>query len=549
MAYGCGDGVAFGRARPRAGFVVLGLTALLALAAAPVAGADVPTIQVRPTVETAPVPNVGDAADDPAIWIHPTDPSLSTIIGTDKTLDGGLGVYDLSGQQLSFFADGRLNNVDVRYNFPLGGARVSLVGATNRSPGQLARMDFFSVDPATRLLTKVGSVQTSPAIKTARGFSFYVSPVSGKYYAFVSDIGNTDQYELSGTSGSVRGTLVRQFTLPNPTEGLVADDELGRIYVAEENIGGIWRYGAEPGDGSTGVKIDGTTETGGTIAQDVKGLALYSGANRSGYLIATSQGGNSFHLYNRGDNAKVGVFKIVDGGVDGVTGTDGIDVTNFGLGSAFPAGLFVAQDTANGGGGNQNFKIVPWQSIANGFMAPLLIDSTWDPRLIGAPGGGALTPPSSGTSGSGLAAPAVTSSATGIVAPVATPPPPPPLPPASDVTAPVAVLSGSRLQRLAPTISARVVCPDEPCRASATGSVRVPRVGAVRARTYTLEVVTRSIAQGTTQRFRPRVSAAARRAIRRALRAGRQVIVRFTVTVADTTGNKQTLTRLINVRR
>lgn len=36
--------------------------------------------------------------DDPAIWIHPTDPSKSLIVGTDKEVGGGLYVYDLSGK-------------------------------------------------------------------------------------------------------------------------------------------------------------------------------------------------------------------------------------------------------------------------------------------------------------------------------------------------------------------------------------------------------------------------------------------------------------------
>jgi 3-phytase len=39
---------------------------------------------VRPTAETEPVETGGDAADDPAIWIDPTDPSRSVIIGTQK---------------------------------------------------------------------------------------------------------------------------------------------------------------------------------------------------------------------------------------------------------------------------------------------------------------------------------------------------------------------------------------------------------------------------------------------------------------------------------
>src|SRR5262245_15075297 len=77
--------------------------------------------QVTATVETVPVPNGGDAADDPALWIHPTNPSLSLVIGTDKTAAGGLAAYNLNGTQQQFVTAGALNNVDLRYNFMLGG--------------------------------------------------------------------------------------------------------------------------------------------------------------------------------------------------------------------------------------------------------------------------------------------------------------------------------------------------------------------------------------------------------------------------------------------
>ena len=36
--------------------------------------------------------------DDPAIWLHPTDPAQSLIIGTDKDENGGLYVFDLNGK-------------------------------------------------------------------------------------------------------------------------------------------------------------------------------------------------------------------------------------------------------------------------------------------------------------------------------------------------------------------------------------------------------------------------------------------------------------------
>src|SRR5210317_39521 len=91
----------------RAALMCLGLFLCLWLSLPLVAAA-----QVTATLETEPVPSGGDAADDPAIWIHPTDPGLSTIIGTDKR--GGLAVYALDGTELQYIPAGRLNNVDLR---------------------------------------------------------------------------------------------------------------------------------------------------------------------------------------------------------------------------------------------------------------------------------------------------------------------------------------------------------------------------------------------------------------------------------------------------
>ncbi|WP_306926939.1 phytase [Arthrobacter globiformis] len=350
--------------------------------AAPVASAAVG--QVSATVETAPIHGTGDAADDPAIWIHPTDPSKSTIIGTDKSTDGhGLVVYDLSGRELFYYPDGRMNNVDVRYNFPLGGSRVGLVGASNR----VRSLDFYKVNEADRSLTKVGSFAPTANIATPRGFSFYHSPDTGKYYVYVTDVGKVEQWELDGSTGSVTGRLVRSWTVSGPahTEGLVADDEMKRLYIAQEDIGGIWRYGAEPGDSTTGTKVVSTTEVGGDIVQDIKGISIYYGSGGAGYLLAASQGSNRFHVYARDDNRPLGAFAIPAGnGIDAVTGMDGIDVTNFGVGAPFPQGFFVTQDTANDGGQRQNFKAVPWQSIAAAYTPALLVDAAYDPRKIGA---------------------------------------------------------------------------------------------------------------------------------------------------------------------
>ena len=86
---------------------------------------------VRPIVETMPMAHAGDAADDPAIWHNPRDPKASLIIGTDK--QGGLHVYDMAGQSLQFVPDGKMNNVDLREGFRLGGRPVTLVTASDRT--------------------------------------------------------------------------------------------------------------------------------------------------------------------------------------------------------------------------------------------------------------------------------------------------------------------------------------------------------------------------------------------------------------------------------
>ncbi len=108
---------------------------------------------------------------------------------------------------------------------------------------------------------------------------------------------------------------------------------------------------------------------GDNLTADVEGLSIYYGPGDSGYLIASSQGSDNFVVYDRaGDNSFVGIFHIVADdilGIDGVSETDGLDVTAANLGTAFPNGVFVAQDGRNiAPDERQNFKLVPWQRIA-----------------------------------------------------------------------------------------------------------------------------------------------------------------------------------------
>ena len=330
--------------------------------------------------ETQPVPHGGDAADDPAIWLHPTDPSKSAVIGTDKL--GGLAVYDLAGDQIAYYPDSTPNNVDLRYNFPLGGERVALVVTSDSKTDTLRP---YRVDPETRDLTYVASRSLETGLGVA-GLCLYASPVSGKYYAFVGDSsGTVQQWELfDDGAGKVAARKVRTLSLNSVTEGCVADDVTGNLFIAQEDVA-IWRYGAEPEAGQTRTRVDVVGE-GGHLTADIEGLALSYGSDGDGYLLASSQGSDTFVVYERGGgHAYVTTFAVTAGtAVDGVSHTDGIEVTNAALGPAFPGGVFVAQDDDNrDGGGNQNFKLVPWERIARSATPALAIDTAWDPRRVG----------------------------------------------------------------------------------------------------------------------------------------------------------------------
>jgi 3-phytase len=341
---------------------------------------------VNATVETEPVESIADAADDPAIWIHPTDTALSTVIGTDKSEEGGLGVYNLDGSLHQFVTIGAVNNVDVRYNFPLNGEPTAIVAATNRSNNSLV---IYGVNPETRELENVAARDIISNVPEVYGFCMYHSPVSGKYYAFINstDTGAVEQWELfDNGSGQVDATLVREFVVGTQTEGCTADDQLGFLYIGEEDVA-IWKYGAEPDAGEERVAVDFTDEAdeNGNLIADVEGISLYYTSDETGYLIASSQGSSEFTVYRReGDNEYLGKFVVSETAtVDGVTGSDGLDVTNFPLGEAFPDGLFITQDDTNlNPDGNQNFKLVPWGDIADALG--LTIDTTFDPRSIGA---------------------------------------------------------------------------------------------------------------------------------------------------------------------
>jgi 3-phytase len=318
---------------------------------------------VQATMETKPVEHGGDAADDPAIFAHPTDPAKSAIIATDKK--GGMLVYDLSGKLLQYLPDGKMNNVDLRAGFKLGGKSVTLVTASDRTHKAIA---LYTIDPDTRLLTSVADGVQATGLSDPYGLCMYKSR-KGATYVFISDPdGLVRQWKLVATpAGKVRAEMVRDVKFDTQTEGCVADDETGALYVAEEDTA-LWKLGAEPSSKTEPKPVVRVVDNP-ALKDDLEGVGLYAQAGGKGYLVVSSQGNNSYALFRReGDNAYVGSFAVIaDGamGIDGISETDGLDVTSASLGAGLEGGAFVAQDGRNvSPPENQNFKLVPWSAVS-----------------------------------------------------------------------------------------------------------------------------------------------------------------------------------------
>lgn len=326
--------------------------------------------EVPAEVETDPVSATGDAADDPAIWVHPTVPAQSLVIGNDK--QGALEVYDLDGtrrQRITNPATSFWGNVDVRQDVTIGARTLDVVVAYN------AGLRTFDVDPTSRLLAPVGDGTGAIPTNGGEGLCAYNSAVTDQLHVFViTRPGRVRQYRIHDADGDglLEGALVREFFVGSESEGCFADDTTGRLYVAEEDVG-LWRYGAEPGSGSARTLVDAVAPQG-NLAYDVEGVTLVDTGEVSGYLVVSAQNGaqpsrSFFAVYDRQTNAYLWSFRISGSArADGCERTDGIAAHAGNLGPAFPTGVFVCQDNGNTSPapGNQNFKLTGLDAILPG---------------------------------------------------------------------------------------------------------------------------------------------------------------------------------------
>jgi 3-phytase len=336
------------------------------------AGLPAPLPIVLPSAATDVVNRYGDAADDPAFWVHPTAPERSLVLGTNKR--AGLHVYDLDGRERQFLASGRINNIDVRQGVRFGGTPggplLDLAVGTQRDDLSLV---VYLFDGEGRV-EEIGRVTTD--LKDIYGTCLH-QPRAGGLEVIVNDQdGRFERWRLQWQDGRISGTRIQRFAVKSQPEGCVADDAAQRLFIGEEDVA-VWALSLAPAAGLPDQPpMQKVIGIGGLVRDDIEGLALYDGGTAgASYLIVSSQGNSSYVVLDAAPPYRVrGAFRVgIDAarGIDAVSETDGLDVTSRPLGPRYPRGAFVAQDGFKRmPDGPQNYKLVDWRDIARALGLP-----------------------------------------------------------------------------------------------------------------------------------------------------------------------------------
>ncbi|PWF64223.1 phytase [Shewanella sp. BC20] len=324
-------------------------------------------IEIPAWVESAPSDRPGDTMDDPAIWVHPSEPEKSLVLGTNKRW--GLLSFNMRGEQVQALPSGRINNVDLRQQVLLGGKNRDIAVATLRDNDSLA---FYEIDAQGKL-----SEYPNQATNMVDIYGMCLYQDADTLYVFANEkSGRIAQYRVDWQVNGPSIKLVRDIHTPSQVEGCVVDEAQHALFIGEEDQG-IWRFNAKANGGTQGELI---IKAEGDLVPDVEGISLYQGATIQGkkqdLLVVSSQGDNSYLLYQaQPPYAQLGKFRIgvnlngMENGretsIDASSETDGLAVTHLSVGTgAWQQGMLVVQDGHNHlPNNNQSFKWLPWRSI------------------------------------------------------------------------------------------------------------------------------------------------------------------------------------------
>jgi 3-phytase len=309
---------------------------------------------------------VPNDTDDPAIWINKKDLSKSFIIGTDKDIEGGLYVFDLTGKIIKdkvVTGLKRPNNVDIAYGFKLNGLETDIAVTTERFTHKLRIFSLPDMKPIDDGGIEVFENEKGEGFRDLMGVALYKNR-KGEIYVIVGrKNGPTNgeylwQYLLQNDgNGKIAAKLVRKFgeySGKKEIESIAVDNELGYIYYSDEGVG-VKKYYAEPSKGNEQLALFATKG----FTEDHEGISIYKTSRNKGYILVSDQGANKFHIFKReGEKKKVHehqVLKIVE---VMAKKSDGSDVVALKLNDTFKFGLFVAMSD------DKTFHLYRWEDIA-----------------------------------------------------------------------------------------------------------------------------------------------------------------------------------------
>src|SRR6218665_358345 len=315
---------------------------------------------VKPIVITE---KVFDDSDDPAIWINPSNPDSSLIIGTDKSHEnGGLYAFYLNGKidrRRTVTGLHRMNNVDIAYQLQLGDTMIDIAVATERDMNTIR---VFSL-PDMKPLDGGGiEVFKNDSARAPMGIALYTRPSDKAIFAIVGRKsgpaeGYLEQYLLKDNGkGMVTGEMVRRFgkySGKKEIESIAVDNELGYVYYSDEQLG-IRKYYADPQKGNDELALFGL----GQFREDNEGISIYKFPDGTGYILVSDQSAGRFNVYPReGDKGNPNTHALIVSIPVSTLQSDGSDVTSTSL-PGFPGGLFAAM--SEGG----VFQFYSWKSLA-----------------------------------------------------------------------------------------------------------------------------------------------------------------------------------------
>lgn len=317
---------------------------------------EIPKSKVTPRIITE---KVAQDSDDPAIWIHPTDPSKSLIIGTDK--GGSLYAFDLKGKIVQEYKNLKHpNNVDISYGFPFKGASIDIAVVTERLKQRIRVFRLPELEPIDNgdLIVFNNDKERAPM-----GIAIYKREKDNSFFVFVSGKsgpkkGYIVQYRLESNGHDIHLQEVRQlgrFSGIKEIEAIAVDEKLGYVYYSDEEAG-IRKYYADPDHPLADKELAFFATKG--FAEDHEGISIYQKTDTTGYIIVSDQEANQFWLFPRegtpNDPHKHNPIKIIKAAT---VFSDGNEVTHIPL-PGFPKGLFVAMSEG------RTFHYYSWEEIA-----------------------------------------------------------------------------------------------------------------------------------------------------------------------------------------